>query len=105
MLLAHSHQYWKTFDYVGSTSTKHNKSGALVKDVKLVVDELVKAKSFDMQQKGRKHRRFPHSKDPISFMPKESIVWLIGKLAIHFPIHACSCFFIHSVQQNYPSEF
>ena len=65
---------------VGSTSGKRKKPGAY-KDVKLVVEELVKAKSFAMQRKERRHKHFPHPKDLLHAKERSELIeWIIGKL-------------------------
>ena len=66
--------------------------GAL-KDVKLVVDELVKAKSFDMQQREKKHNHFSHPKDVLHDKEKSQLIeWLIGELPTSLQL-----FHIHTI--------
>ena len=73
----------ENFDFINkvdNTSSKQKKS-QVTKDVAVVVDELLKATSFDIKQKGRKHTGFPNPKDVLHGKKKNEILeWLIGKL-------------------------
>ena len=68
---------------VPSTSSRQAKPDAQ-KDIKVVVNELVKCRSFDVE-KGRKYNRFPKPKNVLNDKDREEILtWIVTKLPHSF---------------------
>ena len=54
------------------------------KDIKVIVDELVKCRSFEVE-KGRKHSRFPNPKNVLNDKNREEVIaWIVTKLPRSF---------------------
>ena len=72
-----------THNQVPITSSRQAKPDAQ-KDIKVVADELVKCRSFEVE-KGRKHSRFPNPKNVLNDKDREEVLaWLVAKLPRSF---------------------
>ena len=55
------------------------------KDIEVIVNELVKAECFVMQEKARKHARFPHPRNVLHAKNRGQLVdWMIIRLPSSF---------------------
>ena len=68
-----------THNQVPTRSSRQAKPDAQ-KDIKVIVDELIKCRSFEVE-KGRKHSRFPNPKSVLNDKDREDVLtWIITKL-------------------------